>query len=290
MRTKPGANGLRTGPLVAPSVVVLFVWMAVPLGMTVYFSLVYFNLLNPDQGGFVGLANYTFLFEDPAFWTSMAKTLILVGSILLLTVTLGTLLAVLYDEEFFGRSLSRLLLIAPFFVMPTVAGLVWKNLLMHPVNGVFAWLAGAFGMMPVDWLSDLPMTSLVLIVSWMWIPFAFLILLTSLQSLDQRQVEAARIDGAGPIALFYFVTLPHLRRAISVVVMIETIFLLSIFAEIYVTTSGGPGIATTTLSYLIFLTGLLHFDVGAASAAGLIAVVLANVVAFFMIKTVSRTL
>lgn len=290
MKTRPGANGIKTGPLVGPSVVVLFVWMAVPLGMTVYFSLVYFNLLNPDQGGFVGLANYSFLFEDPVFWTSMVKTLILVGSVLVVTVTLGTVLAVLYNEEFYGRSISRLLLVAPFFVMPTVAGLLWKNLLMHPVNGMFASLAGMVGLTPVDWLGDFPMTSLVLIVSWMWTPFAFLILLTSLQSLDRRQIEAARIDGAGPFAMFYFVTLPHLRRAISVVVMMETIFLLSIFAEIYVTTSGGPGIATTTLSYLIFLTGLLHFDVGAASAAGLIAVLLANLVAIFMIKTVSRTL
>lgn len=274
----------------APSVIVLLIWMAIPLGMTIYFSLTYYNLLNPDQGGFIGLANYAYLLDDPAFWRSIVNTFVLVGSVLVATIGLGTLLALVFNEEFPGRSVSRLLLITPFFVMPTVAGLLWKNLLMHPVNGVFAWVAVSFGIPPVDWLANFPMTSLVLIVSWMWTPFAFLVLLTSLQSLDQRQVEAAHIDGAGPLAMFYYITLPHLRRAISVVVMIETIFLLGIFAEIFVTTSGGPGIATTTLSYLIYLTGLLHFDVGAASAAALVAVVLANVIAFFMINTVSRTL
>lgn len=273
-----------------PSVIVLLLWMTVPLAMALYFSVIRYNLLNPAATGFVGLENYRFLWEDPALWTSLWITLVLVGSILIITVVLGTLLAVLYNQEIFGRSIARMLVIAPFFVMPTVSALVWKNMMMHPSNGFIAWLQSSIGLTPTDWFTHYPLLSIILIVSWMWVPFAFLILLTAIQSLDNEQQEAARIDGAGPIAMFFYIILPHLSRAISVVIMIETIFLLTIFAEIYVTTSGGPGLATTNLAYLIYSVGLLQFDVGYASAGGIIAVILANIVAIFLVRTVSRNL
>ena len=292
MTAKPAKKSreIDTRPLLWPSVIVLFLWMIVPLAMTLYFSGIRYNLLNPTLTGFAGLENYIFLFEDPALWTSLWNTLVLVGSVLIITVVFGTLFAVLYNAEFYGRGVARLLVIAPFFVMPTVSALVWKNMLMHPVNGLFAWLQSLVGMEPTDWFTNYPMLSVIIIVSWQWVPFAFLILLTAIQSLDQEQKEAARIDGAGPVSMFFYIILPHLSRAISVVIMIETIFLLTIFAEIYVTTSGGPGTATTNLAWLIYSVGLLQFDVGYASAGGVIAVILANVVAIFLVRTVSRNL
>jgi sorbitol/mannitol transport system permease protein len=182
------------------------------------------------------------------------------------------------------------LIIAPFFVMPTVGALIWKNMLMHPVNGLFAFLSRTVGLPAVDWFGDWPMTSLVIIVSWQWVPFAVLIFLTAVQSLDREQKEAAYLDGAGAVSMFFHITLPHLRRAIAVVIMIEMIFLLTIFAEILVTTNGGPGLATTNLAYLIYIRALLDFDIGGASAGGVIAIVLANIVAVFLIRTIARTL
>jgi sorbitol/mannitol transport system permease protein len=174
--------------------------------------------------------------------------------------------------------------------MPTVAALIWKNLLMHPVNGIFAWITRSLGQGTNDLFADLPLNSVILIVAWQWIPFALLILLTAIQSLDHEQKEAARMDGAGPVALFFFIILPHLRRAIGVVVMIETIFLLTIFAEIFVTTSGGPGLATTNLAFLIYTRALLEYDVGGASAGGVIAIILANIIAFFLVRAIARNL
>ncbi len=116
-------------------------------------------------------------------------------------------------------------------------------------------------------------------------PFATLILLTSMQSLDREQVDAAHIDGAGPLSVFFFVTLPHLARPIAIVVMLETIFFLGIYAEIVVTTVGGPGLATTNLSFLIYSRALLAFDVGGASAAGgIFAIVLANIVTILFVR------
>ncbi|ROT97648.1 sugar ABC transporter permease [Marinobacter sp. R17] len=283
-------GGLRPLALQAPAVTLLFLWMIVPLAMTVWFSLQRYNLLMPTMTGFAGLENYEYLFTDPALWKSMLNTLLLVGWVLVITVVGGTLLAVLFQQEFFGRGIARVLVISPFFVMPTVSALVWKNLMMHPANGIFAWIAELFGAQPVDWFSSLPLTSIVMIVAWQWLPFALLILLTAIQSLDEDQVEAARMDGAGPISIFFFITLPHLRRAISVVIMIEMIFLLTVFAEIFVTTSGGPGLATTNLAYLIYIRALLDFDVGMASAGGVVAIILANIVAIFLVRLVAKNL
>jgi sorbitol/mannitol transport system permease protein len=276
--------------MVSPSVLVLALWMVIPLSMTIYFSVIRYNLLYPGDNEFVGLENFQFFVTDFGFMAGMSNTLLLVGSVLLITVVLGVLISLLVNQAFWGRGIVRILLISPFFIMPTVNALIWKNLLLHPVSGVFAAIWKFFGATPIDWFSEFPLFSIIMIVSWQWLPFAILLLMTALQSLDQEQQEAARLDGAGPWALFFHLTLPHLARPIAVVVMIETIFLLSIFAEIFTTTGGGPGYETTNLAYLIYSQALLQFDVGLASAGGLIAVVLANIAAFFLVRLIGKSL
>ncbi|EDM49211.1 carbohydrate ABC transporter permease [Marinobacter algicola] len=276
--------------MVSPSVLVLALWMVIPLSMTIYFSVIRYNLLYPADNEFVGLENFQFFVTDFGFMAGMSNTLLLVGAVLLITVVLGVLISLLVNQAFWGRGIVRILLISPFFIMPTVNALIWKNLLLHPVSGVFAAIWKFFGATPIDWFSEFPLFSIIMIVSWQWLPFAILLLMTALQSLDQEQQEAARLDGAGPWALFFHLTLPHLARPIAVVVMIETIFLLSIFAEIFTTTGGGPGYETTNLAYLIYSQALLQFDVGLASAGGLIAVVLANIAAFFLVRLIGKSL
>lgn len=271
-----------------PTVTVLLVWMIIPLALTLWFSFQRYNLLRP-AGGFAGLENYAYLFEGRDLWVSIWNTILLVGGVLVATIIFGTLSAVLLNQPLIGRGILRLLYIAPFFVMPTVAALIWKNLLLNPVTGLFAWFAHLLHATPVDWFSNVPLLAIGIIVAWQWIPFATLILLTALQSLDQDQMEAAHMDGAGPTARFRYIMLPHLARPISIVVMIETIFLLSVFAEILVTTSGGPGNASTNLPYLVYKTALLRYDVGGASAGGIVAVVLANIVAFFLVRSVATS-
>jgi sorbitol/mannitol transport system permease protein len=275
---------------VAPSVLVLFLWMIVPLGMTLYFSALSYNLLDPGNERFIGLLNYEYFLTDPAFFEALGNTLKLVGAVLVLTVVGGILLALLLDQPFFGRGIVRLMVIAPFFVMPTVSALIWKNLLMHPVSGLLAWLAKSIGLQPIDWFAEAPLTAVSLIVAWQWLPFATLILLTSLQSLDPEQREAAEMDGTPPLSFFFYIVLPHMARAITVVILIETIFLLNVFAEILVTTSGGPGLQTTNIPFLVYAQALLQFDVGGASAGGIVAVILANIVAFFLVRMIGRNL
>ena len=276
--------------MLAPSVVILFIWMIVPLVLTLWYSFQSYNLLNPVNNGFAGISNYTYFLSDPSFFEAFANTLILTVSVLVITVVGGILLALLLDREILGQGIVRILVISPFFIMPTVAALVWKNMLMDPNYGIFAWLATRLGLAPIAWLENYPLLSVILIVAWQWLPFATLILLTAIQSLDEEQKEAAGMDGANFISLFIYIILPHLARAITVVILIETIFLLSVFAEILVTTGGGPGYASTNIAYLVYHQALLDYDVGGASAGGVVAVILANIVAFFLVRIVGKNL
>jgi sorbitol/mannitol transport system permease protein len=300
-----GAQGLSCAPLfpeaismnrflprilLAPAMLTLFLWMIVPLVMTIYFSLIRYNLMQPDQTGFVGLENFEYFLTDPSFSASVINTLLLVGSTILITVIGGVLLALLIDAPFPGRGLVRILLISPFFVMPTVNALLWKHMMMNPIYGVLAQVWMFFGATPVDWLTDWPLFSVIIIVSWQWLPFATLIFITALQSMDREQLEASRMDGANYLQQLRYLYIPHLGRSVAVVVMIEMIFLLSVFAEIYTTTGGGPGDASTNVAFLIFKQALLNFDAGVASAGALFAVVLANIAAIFLIRMVGKNL
>jgi sorbitol/mannitol transport system permease protein len=276
--------------MVAPSVVLLFVWMAVPLAMTLYYSFRFFRLMNPDRARWVWFDNYAWFLNSPDFWLAMGNTLALVGGVLFITVTLGILIALLIDQPVKGQGALRILVIAPFFVMPPVAASIWENLFMHPQNGLFAALAQGFGAQPVLFLENHPMLSVIAIVSWEWLPFATLILLTSLQSLSSEQLEAAEMDGAPAFSRFRYIILPHMTRAITVVILIQTIFLLGIFGEIFTTTQGGPGSASTTLPYMIFKQAIAAKDIGRAAAGGIIAVILANIVAYFLMRGLGRNL
>ena len=283
-------NRLLPRLLFAPAVVSLLLWMIVPLGMTLYFSAIRYNLMQPGETGFIGLDNYRYFLTDPDFLTSVVNTLVLLGSVILITIVFGVALALLVNEPFPGRGIVRVLLISPFFVMPTANALLWKHMMMNPIYGVLAQVWKFFGATPVDWLTDAPLFSVIVIVAWQWLPFACLIFITSLQSLDRDQMEAAGMDGANPFQKFWFLTLPHLGRPIAVVVMIEMIFLMSVFAEIFTTTGGGPGNASTNLAFLIFKSALMNFDVGVASAGALFAVILANIAAVFLIRMVGKNL
>ena len=276
--------------MVAPSVIVLFIWMIVPLAMTIWFSFRIYRLLSPERNGWAGVRNYTWFFNSPDFWLAISNTLLLVGGVLAITVILGVLIALLIDQPVWGQGPLRILVISPFFVMPPVAASIWENLFMHPQNGMFASLAQGIGMKPILFMENYPMSSVIFIVSWEWLPFATLILLTALQSLSSEQLEAAEMDGAGAVSRFRYIVLPHMTRAITVVILIQTIFLLGIFGEIFTTTQGGPGAASTTLPYMIYKQAVIAKDIGRAAAGGMIAVILANIIAFFLMRSMGKNL
>jgi sorbitol/mannitol transport system permease protein len=276
--------------MMSPAVILLLIWMIVPLVMTLWFSFQRYNLLSPDRSGFVGLANYISFVGGSAFLQAVLNTLLLVGGVLFITVLGGIGLALLIDRPIWGQGIVRILVISPFFIMPPVAALIWKNMFFNPTNGLFAAAAKGMGLTPFDFLGQAPLASITLIVAWQWLPFATLILLTALQSLDPERMEAAEMDGATGWNRFRFIILPHLARAITVVVLIQTIFLLGVLVEILVTTAGGPGSESTTMTFLIYKEAILDSDVGTAAAGGVVAVILANIVAAFLMRAVGRNL
>ena len=274
--------------MMAPAVALLLAWMLIPLSMTLIFSFKKYLPLRGGDLGWVGFDNYVRFVSSSAFWPSVTATLTIIGSVLVVTIVLGVALALLLDQPMWGQGIVRILVIAPFFVMPTVSALVWKNMFMDPINGILAHIWKFFGAVPIEWLTQASMQSIVLIVSWQWLPFATLILLTSVQSLDREQLEAAEMDGAPWTSRFWYLILPHLGRAITIVLLIQTIFLLSIFAEIFVTTGGAFG--TKTLTYLIFQRVFESQNVGLGSAGGVYAIILANIVAIFLMRAVGKNL
>ncbi|AOZ68439.1 sugar ABC transporter permease [Rhodobacter xanthinilyticus] len=275
--------------MMAPAVTLLLGWMLVPLVMTLYFSFRKYLPLRPDVAqDWVGFDNYIRFVTSDAFWPAVQVTLIIVGGVLAITLILGVGLALILDQPMWGQGAVRVLVIAPFFVMPTVSALLWKNMFMDPVNGFFAHVLRALGLAPIEFLSQHSLGSIITIVSWEWLPFATLILLTAIQSLDQEQLEAAEMDGARWPSRFVHIILPHLSRAMTVVLLIQTIFLLGIFAEIFVTTQGSFG--SKTLTYLIYQRVLESQNVGLGSAGGVYAIILANIVAMFLMRIVGKNL
>ena len=301
--------------LQTPAVLLLLVWMLVPLGMTLYFSFIRYVLnslrrpewTTPSLSNWRGFGNYEFVINNKDFLFALKNSLFIVGSILFLTVILGVTIAVLINRAFPGQGIVRVLLISPFFVMPAVNAVLWINMILDPVLGLqglavagmnevinglrSAPIIGAFFSLwpelhPISFRATQSSAyAVIMMVTWQWTPFAILILMTSLQSEDQQQKEAAVLDGAGVWSQFRFLTLPHLARPISIVVMIQAIFHLSLYAEIEIVSRGN---GNKNLPYLI--GEFANNNIGAASATGIIAVILANIVAIFLLRMIGKTL
>ena len=301
--------------LQAPAVFLLLVWMLVPLSMTLYFSFIRYVLnnlrrpewTNPNISNWRGFGNYEFVLNNKDFLLAIQNSLIIVFGILILTVALGILIAILINKPFQGQGIVRVLLISPFFVMPAVNAVLWINMILDPVLGLQGLsLEGLNGI--VEDLCNLPILggffslwpelepisfratqtsayAVIMMVTWQWTPFAVLIFMTSLQSEDQQQKEAAVLDGASTWAQFRFLTLPHLARPIAIVIMIQAIFHLSLYAEIEIVSRGN---GNKNLPYLI--GEFANNNIGAASATGIFAVILANIVAIFLLRMIGKTL
>ena len=301
--------------LQAPAVLLLLVWMLVPLSMTLYFSFIRYvlNSLNrpewtsPSFSNWRGFGNYNYVLDAKDFWFAVQNSVLIVGGILFFTVILGLSIAVLINKTFPGRGIVRVLLISPFFVMPAVSGVLWINMILDPVLGLNGIAVEALNNLVKD-LKELPIFggffslwpeltpisfratqtsayAVIIMVTWQWTPFAVLIFMTSLQSEDQQQKEAAVLDGATSWAQFRYMTLPHLARPIAIVVMIQSIFHLSLYAEIEIVSRGN---GNKNLPYLI--GEFANNNIGAASATGIFAVILANIIAIFLLRMVGKNL
>lgn len=275
--------------LILPAIVFLFLVTQLPFLLTIFYSLRSWNLLRPDQGqAWVGLENYQSLIFDGTLLAAMRNTLVFTGAVVAFSLLLGLGLALLMNRPFPGRGVIRTLLITPMLIMPVVGALVWKNMLLHPVYGALTWALSKVGIQKVDVLAQYPMAGVVGISVWQWTPFMMLVLLAGLSSVDETTLEAARIDGASKWHEFRYVLLPHLSSYATVAVLLGTLFVLPTFDTIYVATGGGPGFATTNLTYAVYKIAFANYSVGLASALGLINAVFSLVVCFVLIRVAGR--
>jgi sorbitol/mannitol transport system permease protein len=272
--------------LYIPALIFMLVMTQIPFLLSVWYSLHSWNLLQPAEGFvFIGLTNYihTF-FGDVNFWPVMGQTLALVVGAIAIALVAGTVLALLLNRPIWGRGFLRAISTIPFLVTPSVMALVWKNLFLSPNFGVVDWILRSIGLPSVAWFSTLPLVSVILIVAWEWTPFVMLVLLAGLQSVPDEVLEAAKVDGANAWTTFWSIVFPLLRRSYEVALLFGTIFIFQTFGEIYLTTGGGPGLATNTLPYYTYVTAFTNFQIGQAAALGVVGVIIAIFAARGMLR------
>ena len=273
----------RRGPLL-PALIFLIIVTQIPFVLTLFYSLFSWDLAKPGSPHWVGLNNYGAVFTDPVFFSAVLHTVEITFISVAIATLLGLGLAVLLDRAFFGRAIVRTLLISPFLILPTAAGLIWKTTLLDPTYGIINWIIRVFGGSPVAFVTSQPLASVIATVVWQWTPFEMLILLAGMQSMPRDVLEAARVDGASALASFRELTLPHLRSYLELGILLGAIYVVNTFDAIYMVTQGGPGTSTTNLPYYIYQRAFLGFEVGQSAALGVVTVVGTLIVASFALR------
>lgn len=275
----------RRGPLL-PALIFMIVVTQIPFLFTLYYSTLSWNLVRPGSREFIGLQNYFDVIADSTFWQVAINTVVIIVATVLISVVLGLGLALLLDRVFLGRGVVRTLLITPFLVTPVAGALMWKTAMLDPVFGIVNWVLPGPG---IDWVSQFPLSSVILALVWQWTPFMMLLILAGLQSMPRDVLEAGRVDGAGPFQLFRELTLPHLRRFIELGTVLGAIYLVNTFDQIYMMTQGGPGTASANLPFYIYQRAFLGFDIGQAAAMGVIVVIFTMIVASFALRLIFKS-
>jgi len=277
--------------LLLPALIYMGLLTQAPFIVTLWYSIHKWILDRPDFGKpLIGLDNFTYtVTQDTVFRDAVLTTVEITASIIAVCLVLGLSFALLLNRPFRGRGIVRALMISPFFVMPTVNAIVWKNLLLDPSGGFVNWLLTSLHLSSVDWLTQYPKLSVVAIASWQWTPFMMLILLAGLQGVPDEVREAAKLDGASGVGEFLYITLPLLARYIELCLLLGTIYVLNLFGEIRVATEGGPGTQTTTLPYYVYQTIHDYNDVGNSAALGVLMVIFASIIAAGLLRLLTRT-
>lgn len=282
-RTPAQKNALRLArSLVWPALIVSIIVTQIPFVVTIYYSFQKWNLLRPGERAWVGFDNYATVFTGGAFFNSLMSTVVITGSSVVLSVLIGLGLALLLDRKFLGQGFARTLLITPFLMMPAAAALIWKWSMLDANVGMVNWALSLVGIDSVQWNTDFPAITIIMVLVWQYTPFMMLILLAGLQSQSGEILEAAAVDGAGPIRTFLTMTLPHLRQYIELSALLGTILLLQVFDPVAIMTRGTGG--TKVLSYLLYERAFVGLEIGEAAAYGVVAVIITIAVAIVVLR------
>jgi len=272
--------------LFAPALLVLVVTTSAPLVYLAWTSLMRLELAMPWLTGFAGLGNYTKMGSDPRFWSSLSLTFVYTASTVVLQVAIGLSLALLVLRIPKGQAALRIAAVLPIVLAPVVVGLFWRTLVLSPDVGLVDVVTRALGLGSHNWLGDpeLALISVIAIHTWQWTPFAFLVILASLSALPPDVFEAARIDRASAWQRFVHITLPLIRPAIVIVVILRMMTALSAFAAIFAATGGGPGTATEILNLYAYRTSFTEFNLGYGASLAMVLLVLTLAISFAMFR------
>lgn len=272
--------------LLAPALAALVLTTTIPLVYLAWNSLQQLNLSMPWLRGFAGLGNYLAMGGDPRFWNSLWLTLIYTGTTVCLQVVIGLSFALLVLRMPRGQGVIRIALILPIVLAPVVVGLFWRTLMLAPDFGLVDLVTRTLGLGSHNWLGDpeLALISVIAIHTWQWTPFAFLVLLASLATLPPDLYEAARLDRASAWQRFRYITLPLVRPAIVMVVILRMMTALSAFAAIYAATGGGPGSATEILNLYAYRTSFVELNLGYGSALAVVLLGITIAVSWLMFR------
>lgn len=290
MALKQGNSGIRSlnlsRALIAPALIFSIALTQIPFLVTIYFSLMRWNLLQPLDRGFAGFENYIYVFKTGDLYPAIKATVGLTLISVITSLLLGLVFAILLDRTFRGQSIVRTLIITPFLIMPAASALIWKFSMFDTNIGIINFVVQKLGFSPISWSTQYPYASVIILLTWQFAPFMMLILLSGLQSQSREVLEAASVDRAGPWRTFAFITLPHLRQYIEISVLLGTIMLLQAFDPIAIMTKGTGG--TKTLAYLLYERAFVGMNVGQAAAYGVVTVVLTIITATVALRTLFK--
>jgi multiple sugar transport system permease protein len=272
--------------LLGPALVLLLLTTTAPLIYLVWTSLQRIDLGMPWMSGFAGLGNYLKMGDDPRFWNSLLLTFVYTGSTVILQVVVGLSLALLVMQFPRGQGLLRIAAILPIVLAPVVVGLFWRTLVLAPDFGIVDLVTRALGLGSYNWLGDpqLALISVIAFHTWQWTPFAFLVLLATLATLPPDVYEAARLDRASAWRTFIHITLPLIRPAIVMVVIMRLMTALSAFAAIFAATGGGPGSATEILNLYAYRTSFTELNLGYGASLAVVLLSITLAISWFMFR------
>jgi multiple sugar transport system permease protein len=260
----------------APSMIFLLLMATLPLASLLVMGTFRIDMTNPMRNRWMGLGNYLEMWKDARFWHALGVTAIYTVSTVLLQVALGLALALALFRDFRGQGLMRLSVLLPMILAPVVVGLAWRTMILTPEYGILDYIAIVLGFGSKPWLVDptWALASVIVIHTWQWTPFAFLVFLASLHALPPEPLEAALMDTRTAWQRFRYVILPMIRPAIVIVVIFRTMIALRAFAAIFSATGGGPGTATEILNLYAYRVSFNTLNLGYGAALGTVLLII----------------
>jgi ABC-type sugar transport system permease subunit len=262
---------------IAPFVLTALFFMVYPIAEAIRMAFYSYNPLRPDLRAFVGLSNFTFIYNDPLFWDSFRQAGVWTGLSIVFQTVFGVGIALLLHQKLHGIAIFRGLLLFPYIVPTVVIALIWRWIFNPEIGVVNHALMGA-GLIsePIYWLStpNMAMASTIMLNVWKYTPFVIICVLARLQTVPLELYDAAKVDGAGPLRRFLDVTLPQLKEVLIVVIVFRTIWTFNKFEEIYLLTKGGPGTSTFNLAVYSFEQSIANLRLGVGAATGVVMMIM----------------